>query len=45
MLKAEFEIVRFTPNEFLTASDDGHNNGYTDMGDLLSYIDEQIIHR
>lgn len=44
MPKAEIEVVRFIPNGFLTASDDGHNNGYTDIGDLMSEtIFEKIL--
>lgn len=42
MFNAELEVVRFAPNDFLTASDDGHNNGYTDIGDLMSNIKEDI---
>jgi hypothetical protein len=38
-MKAELEIVNFVPNNFLTASEDDHNNGYTDVGDLLRNSD------
>ena len=38
-MKAELEIISFVPNDFLTASEDDHNNGYTDVGDLLSNSD------
>lgn len=38
-MKAELEIISFIPNDFLTASEDDHNNGYTDIGDLLSSSD------
>ena len=43
MFKVELEVVRFAPNDFLTASDDGHNNGYTDIGDLMRNIKDDVV--
>ena len=43
MFNAELEVVRFEPNDFLTASDNGHNNGYTDIGDLKSNIKDDVV--
>ena len=43
MFKAELKVVHMELNEFITASDDGHNNGYTDIGDLMRSIDEEIV--
>ena len=42
MFNAELEVVRFAPNDFLPASDDGHNNGYTDIGDLMRNVKEDL---